>query len=299
MRYIFIVNGRNDYRDRITREVESQISSLKLKDSTIYSTRGQGDATRYVRVHCDLHPKDEECFVACGGSGTTNEVLSGIMGFEHKRMAILTFGATNDFTKCFPERDFNSVAGILNGEIFRSDVIKANDYYSLNVINVGFDAHVAMMANSYIQEGLEGSKAYSRAVLVSLLTERVNRASIEVDGKRFGGRTFLLCNFANGRYCGGQFLCAPDAKLDDGLMDICRFRPMSLLSFLVCIHYYRKGEHLTNPFCRRRLKWCRAAKARVSLRNSLVFLSLDGESAASRDFCIEVLPKAVEIVLPL
>ena len=299
MHYIFVIHGRADYKDRIQKELESQLSELSLTDYRFYFTNGPGDATRFVRIHNDLHPKEEECFVACGGSGIVNEVVSGIIGFPNKKMAIMAFGSTNDFTKLFPERNFMSIKAILNGEDFKSDIIKVNDYYSLNVINSGFDAHVAWVGNNYIAQGMEGAKAYRKAIFKCLLSSRFNKAVIEVDGKRISGRRFLLCDIGNGRYCGGQFLCCPKAEVDDGMMDFCYFRAMSLLSFLICMKYYAVGEQFTNKFCRKRATWYRANNARIRTKNKLIHLCLDGEIVASRDFHLEVLPKAVNLILPL
>ena len=51
---------------------------------------------------------------------------------------------------------------------------------------------------------------------------------------------------ANARWCGGQFLTAPEAVVDDGLMDVCLIHSMSLASFLIIIPKYSMGEHLKN-----------------------------------------------------
>ena len=76
MYYIFIVNGRED-KGHILEDLNRQIQEVGVGlDYEIYRTRGVGDGTRFVRIYCDLHPAAKVCFVACGGSGTMNEVAS-------------------------------------------------------------------------------------------------------------------------------------------------------------------------------------------------------------------------------
>lgn len=296
MLYIFVVNGRADKRSLIDAELEKQLAGTSFKYD-IYHTTGVGDGIRYVRIYCDLHPEDEVCFIACGGSGTVNEVASGIVGSRNKSMAIMAFGGTNDFIKYYPGRNFQSLADILNGETVQVDIIRANDNYSLNVINLGFDAMVAYQANSLIIDGMEPNAAYRKSVVRSILGHRVNHIRVEADGQMLNRRTLLLCNMANGRWCGGQFLCAPRAVVDDGLIDVCMLKTCSLISFLRILGPYEKGEHLDNRFCLRHLKYCRATHIRLSSKN-LIYLCLDGETTASTQFDIDILPKAINLVLP-
>lgn len=107
MKYIFIVNGRSD-KDFIIPDLDRQIKETELPHE-IFVTGGPGEGTRYVSLYCDFHPKDEVCFVACGGSGTANEVISGVSSCknkDNKYVAFMAYGGTNDFTKCYPDLDF-------------------------------------------------------------------------------------------------------------------------------------------------------------------------------------------------
>lgn len=296
MKYIFVINNRLDKDNHISDDLKRQLTGKDIIYD-IYRTEGVGDGIRFVRIYSDLHQNEEVCFVACGGSGTANEVASGIIGFKNKSMALLAYGSTNDFTKNYPERDFHSVDKILEGDKVQIDIIKANDNYSINVINIGFDGVCSFKGNTYIEQGMDGVKAFKRAVFASILTARYNSIKIVADGKQLNRKKMLLCAVGNGIWCGGQYRCAPYAVLDDGLMEVCLFKTCSLLTLLIMMKYYEKGEHLTNSFCKKRLIYCRAKHLQVTSK-SLIYSGLDGETIPSCNFEIDVLPKALNLILP-
>lgn len=296
MHYIFVINGRAD-KKWIAAEVDRQIREAGGRlDYETYTTTGTGDATRFVRIYCDLHPHAKVCFVACGGTGTLNEVASGLVGFSGKHLALLAFGATNDFTKCFPDRDFCSLRRILAGEERRIDVIRVNDSYSVNVVNIGFDAVVASTANHMIETG-HVRHAYDIGIFHAVLTSRRNKIRVVADGVRMNRRRLMLCTLSNGRYCGGEFLCAPRADVADGLAEVCLVRPMLLPAFLFILPFYRRGEHLDRRFLRHFFRYRRARHIEVIARN-LIELSLDGELISGHHFQIDVLPQSVSFILP-
>ena len=301
MHYIFIINGRED-KAFIAEEVDRQIRDYGPGlDYEIYKTRGVGDGTRFVKVHCDLHPNAKVCFVACGGTGTLNEVASGMVGSHDKQLAFLAYGATNDFCKCFPERDFTSLRKLVDGEVRPVDMIKVNDSYAINVINIGFDAVVASMANQAIEEGnLDPEsvrRAYNWGIFRALLTARNNRIRVVADGERLNRFFVLLCTVSNGRWCGGEFLCAPRAEVDDGWMEICLIKPMLLLSFLRILPIYRSGRHLDTPWALSHMRYKRARHVDV-ISDNLIDVSLDGEIFSSHTFSIDILPHEVNFILP-
>jgi YegS/Rv2252/BmrU family lipid kinase len=296
MHYIFIINGRSD-KAHIAEDVERQIRNLPMNlDYETYTTRGVGDGTRFVKIYCDLHPNAKVCFVSCGGSGTLNEVVSGMVGSTGKTLAILAYGETNDFLKCFPDRDFHSLRKIINGEAREVDVIKVNDSYAINVINIGFDAVVASIANRHIEEG-RGKNAYRWGVFGAIFAGRNNKIRVVADGERMNRRRMLLCTVANGRVCGGEFICAPRAEIDDGWMEVCLARRMLLFGFLRLLRVYRDGKHLEDPFASRRFRYKRAQHVEV-ISHDLIDIALDGELCAGHTFQIDIIPKEIHLILP-
>lgn len=307
MKYIYIINGRAD------KAPQYQDFFQQLKDNPhlheVYTTLGVGDATRYVRLYCDLHPDEEVCFVACGGNGIINGVASGLVGYMHsgdqaasqctnKTIAILYFGgATEDILINFPEHNFHSVKDMLEGTVTPTDIIQVNDSYCLNVCNIGFNSKVASRANELIAKGKSAHQAYTRGVVNAILTSRFNRIKVIVDGKRIARGSMVLCTIANGRRVGGEFNCAPDAKVDDGLMDVCYFRVMSLLRFLMLIPLYRKGQHIGSRPGKNKVLYRQAREVVISSKD-LIDIYIDGEQLPGSQFHLKILPGALPLRLP-
>ena len=307
MRYIYIVNGRADKAAQYGEFYEQLKQIPHLYE--VYTTLGEGDATRYVRLYCDLHPEEEVCFVACGGNGIINGVASGLVGYavsgeeaarlsSNKTMAILYFaGATEDFIINFPGRNFRSVRDMLDGSISPTDIIQVNDSYSLNVCNIGFNSKVASRANELVAKGKSAHEAYTRGVINAFITSRFNRIRITVDGERIARGPMVLCTVANGCRVGGEFICAPDAKVNGGLMDVCYFRAMSLLRLLMLFPLYRTGQHIGSRAGKNRVLYRQAREVVISSKD-LIDIYLDGEQLPGSQFHLKILPGALPLRLP-
>lgn len=296
MRYIFITNGRADKQavnERISQMVSETASEM---DWELYVTKAPGDATLFVRRHCEEHLSAPICYVACGGDGMINEVASGLVGMKDKYLAIIAVGTGNDFVKYYPDHDFHSIRGILNGSAREIDIMKINDSrYSINVCNVGFEAAVCSIANRISANGV--TDAYRKGLIMGILKHRFDKITVTADGERLNRRRLLLCTMANNRYVGGEYCCAPKSVNDDGLMDVCLIRPILLIELVLIISIYRNGRHLDSSICKPLLKYRRAKHVEVHSEEETE-ICLDGEMYAGRDFTVDILPGAINLIIP-
>lgn len=301
-KFYFIINGRQD-KSEIRPEIEKQIqeNAHHLDDWNdtydIYVTTGEGDATRFVRLYCDLHPNEEVCFIACGGDGTINEVASGLVGFSNKTMAILNIGGNSDFIRHFPNRDFKSFYDLLAGKVEQIDIIKANDNYSINVAHIGFDADVTEFANEYSKQGIK--EPFQKGILRAILFSRYNKISFTIDGEKIRLRRVLQCAMANASWYGAGMKCAPKASVTDGLIDVCILKPMLMLSFAKLLPIYTRGEHLVSKRFKNILIYRQVKHIEIDARGELFNVSLDGEVTPTTKLEIDIIPKAINIRLPL
>lgn len=300
MKYIFII-GRKDMNSDVsllTNQIEAMKPVFEERGDTCetYWMKGIGDGTRKVRIYSDLHPNEKVCFVACGGDRTIGEVASGLVGFQNKTMAVFKLGDTgNDFVKSFPGKDFQDLKALLKGSVKEVDVLKINDSYSLNVCDFGFDSVAGSVANEMLESGRK--KAYEWGIFIAFLTARFNRIKVVTDGEKLGRHHMLLCAVCNGQYLGNGFNCAPRAVMDDGLMDVCFIKPLSLFGFFRLLPIYRKGEHLDHPKFKNKIIYRQVQHVDVS-SGKMMELCIDGEMLPGTKFSIDILPKAVKLLLP-
>ena len=181
----------------------------------------QGDAARYAaeasRDECDV-------VVAAGGDGTINEVVNGLMSEPppvRTAVAVCPYGTANDFaTGCgIPVGDPLAALRLAARQKIRPiDVGRANDRYFINVASGGFGAEVTTSTPPDMKR-LLGGAAYSLMGMVTAMKLTPYRARLVVQDQLFEGQVIIMA-VANGRQCGGGFRVAPNALLDDGLLDV-------------------------------------------------------------------------------
>ena len=122
--------------------------------------------------------------------------------------------------------------------------------------------------------------------------------TITVDEEPFFAGDILLCTFANAQYVGGSFKCAPRAKVDDGLIEVCLVKPISRLSFVKLIGTYTAGTHLEDPRMKDIVRYTQAKKLTVESVKGLLPVSLDGEVIERKRFTVQIVPGGVSFALP-
>lgn len=301
MKYIFIVNPRAGETDNAA-VIRSAIAALPEKDDCeIYVTKAPLDATAYVRDWCAAHPGEAVRFIACGGDGTINEVFSGAAGKENVSVSCYPCGSGNDFVKVFGGAEkFKDIPALLRAEAKPLDLLKVGDRYANNVVNFGFDTVVAITINEERAKTGHGNKnAYTKGVVKALLTAMKNEFTVRADGEVLNpaGKA-LLCTVANGQYVGGSFRCAPKAKTDDGLIDVCLVKPISRLRFVKILTPYTNGEHLDREDLKDIIVYRQCKKVEVDAPAGFAY-SLDGEIIYESHFTVEIVPAALQFAAPV
>lgn len=301
MKHIFILNpaaGRDhqntaallesklrEYGDRITYE--------------LYTTTGRGDATRFVRERAEAEPTEALRFYACGGDGTINEVMHGVVGHENASMTCFPCGSGNDYIKYFGDAShFRDLDALINGVERPVDLMRIDDRYAINATHFGFDTAVLETMEKVRRKPIIGGRnAYTTGIIKALFTAMKNDCTVFVDGEQLNDGKYLLCTVSNGKYVGGAYCCAPHSKNDDGLLEVCLVRPISRFTFIKLIGVYSEGTHLDDPRFRNIISYRRGKSVRVVAPEGFAF-SLDGELVYKNEFTIEVCPGAIRFAVP-
>ena len=299
MKHIFIINpaaGKANAYD----EIKSALAALPTQiDYEIYLTEGRGDATAFVREYCQKH-EERVRFYACGGDGTLNEVMSGMVGHPQASLGCYPSGSGNDFVKYYGGKEkFLDVKTLVEAEEEYIDVMRVSDRYAINATHFGFDSCVASTMTRVRRKKLIGGKnAYTTGVVVGLFKAMKNACRVSVDGELLNPEgTILLCTATNGQYVGGSYRCAPHSLDNDGLLEVCLVRPVSFFTFLSVINKYKNGTHLDDPKLKKYIVYRRGKSITVEAPEGFVYL-LDGELLTGSRFTVEVMPRAIRFAVP-
>lgn len=297
MKHVFIINPAAGKEDSL--EALKTLLSERA-DCEVYATTGPGDATEYIRRRCTENPDERVRFYACGGDGTLNEVANGVYGFENASMGCYPCGSGNDFVKYFGgKKVFRNIDALLEAPEEYIDLMRVDGRYAINATHFGFDSSVAtVMKNVRRKKIIGGSNAYTTGVVVSLFKAMKNKCIVRADGELLNPEgEILLCTIANGQYVGGSFRCAPRSLCNDGLLEVCVVRPVSLVTFMNLIKFYSEGLHLESPKFEKYLTYKRAKTVEIEAPEGFIY-SFDGELISSSHFTVEAVPGAVRFAVP-
>jgi diacylglycerol kinase (ATP) len=224
-------------------------------------------------------------------SGTGNDFARGLLG----RRASIEEWTSNLIAHC--RRDEGSrtrVVDVLHGKTDGG----AHGFICLNVATLGIGAEVAagVAAQKGLTRRLSGEARFVSAALSALLAwrERPVRASLD-DGTMIEGAMNLLA-VANGIYAGGGMMFAPDARVDDGMMNVLLAQDLSRAAILRELPRIRRGGHLANPRVRA-IKTTRVLIETLAPQDALP-VEADGNVRGHTPAEFRIIPSALKVVLP-
>jgi diacylglycerol kinase (ATP) len=125
-----------------------------------------------------------------------------------------------------------------------------------------------------------------------------NACRVRVDGELLNpDGNILLCTIANGQYVGGSFRCAPRSLDNDGLLEVCLVKPISVLTFVNLVKVYTEGTHLNDERFAKILEYRRGKKIEIDAPEGFIY-SFDGELIRQNKFTVEVVPNAIRFAVP-
>lgn len=205
-------------------------------------SRDAGDLTAQARRAAE---DGVERLLLAGGDGTVHYAVQGLAGSECA-LGVLPLGSGNDFAASLgmPRELAAAVAAAVAGPVRRIDLARVGGRYYAGVAGVGFDSAANATANRVRR--LRGSAIYLYAVLHTLVTFRPPRFEVLYERGRFSGAAMMVA-LANGPRFGGGMRIAPQARLDDGQLDLVIVRAVPRRTFLAVFPRVYRGTHLDHP----------------------------------------------------
>lgn len=295
MKHLFIINpaaGSFDHTQKYRQQIQRVCGEKKL-DHRIEISQKPGDCTRIAREAA--RSGEEYRIYSCGGDGTLNEVVAGIVGCPNVAVTCFCGGSGNDFVKIFNDTEpFYHLENLLDCKETEFDLMRCNEDYSLNICSVGLDARIGTdVANYKRLPLLSGFRAYAVSTVVNVLRRIAEHYVIELNGQRIDGEKTMIC-VCNGRFYGGGFNPVPEADPTDGLLEVLVVEKVSRLQVPGVVGKYKDGRYKELPEL---VRHYRTDRVRI-LCDKATSISLDGELRTGQDIRITIAKEKIRFFYP-
>lgn len=247
-----------------------------------------------------------EKIIALGGDGTVHEVVNGLMHLPIEKrplLGIVPIGSGNDFASSLgisthPE---TALRQALMGQPHPIDIGLIEDdqghheYWS-NTLGIGFDAVIDIRAKRLTR--LQGFSMYLVAALQAILLNYTTFTFQAKIDERDWQETMFMLTVANGKREGGGFQIAPQASVQDGLLDYIGIQPISRPRMLYTLTQFMKGTAYRLPYSQH------GQFRRLELHSQQpLIIHFDGEifsglGSSTRNVTISAIPSAIQAIYP-
>lgn len=286
-----IVNGRFATDEGLHKAVDDLRSAGLGIDVRV--TWEKGDAERFA---ARAMQEGIEAVVAAGGDGTLGEVVNGVFanGPPTCAIGIVPLGTANDFAGAFglmSEDPYEALQLIARGTPRQIDVGRIDERYFINVASGGFGAEITTQT-SRDAKSLLGRASYLLTGLAQIRNIEPHPVRLEGPGFSWEGPTYVLA-IGNGRQAGGGFQVCPEARLDDGLLDLLVIPELPGLEILTLLDDLLRGTLPSQDH----VVYQRLTSLHVESKEEIQF-NLDGEPHCGHTFQFEVQPASLPFFLP-
>jgi YegS/Rv2252/BmrU family lipid kinase len=232
-----------------------------------------------------------EVVATLGGDGLVGRVAGALRGSE-ALLAVLPGGRGNDLARVLglPADPAAACTVIRDGVVRKLDLGEVGGRAFVGIASCGFDSDANRIANE--APSRLGNLVYAYGALRALVAWRAADFEVELDGETHRYRGWSVAA-ANSKAYGGGMYMAPDAALDDGLLDVVCSSESSKLHFLRQLPSVFKGAHVDDPH----IEVHRARE--VTIRADRPFdLYADGDPIARLPATIRALRGAVRVLMP-
>jgi diacylglycerol kinase (ATP) len=262
----------------------------------VAETHGPADA---IRISREAYQRGVRRFIAVGGDGTAYEVVNGLFPeaskSERPTLGFLPLGTGNSFLRDFSDRGVeHAIESLIAGRPRPCDVLRlrhtAGVLHYINLLSMGFSADVATLRARRF--GSWGEPGYIASIFLTLARFNRRPFPVRVEGEtQFDNRPCLFLTFSNSKFTGGTMVIAPQADINDGLIEYVRWGPIGRLGLIRNLPTLYDGTHVNHPLAEHK------AVRHVEFKlDAPVDVMVDGEVLTLHCEELDVLPGALNVV---
>ncbi len=263
-------------------------------------TEGVGHAVELARAAAS---NGYRYLIAVGGDGTVNEVANGILSSTNSgdtALGVVSTGTGSDFARSVGiPRHYVSACSFLTSSRRSLIDVGVVEYRSggqclrrffVNVAGVGFDA-VVVEATERFPKYFGGTIPYLAGLARTLFYYKNKAVVLGVDSK-VEAKRILSVIVANGGYCGGGMNMAPQASINDGLLDVITVGDIGKFELLKALPRVYNGTHVTHP------KVSMGKATHITVESSeRILVHADGEFLGEGPASFWLVPAALNLVV--
>ena len=240
--------------------------------------------------------KNYNFILVLGGDGTMHEVIDGMLDRDDDSnipIGLLATGSGNSLLHDRGNTNIDtSLQKILKYKITNIDVLKVktpeNIFYSLNLVGWGMVNDISVRAEN---NRWMGPMRYNISSLIEIFQCHPKYVDFEIDGNSYKGKyTFIIA--CNTKHVGKGMKMAPNAKLNDGKMDLIiikdNFKKIKLLKMFPKIF---NGSHIHDKI----VNYKQAKEIKI-IPKSHSTINIDGEIKGRTPISIKVLPGKIKLL---
>lgn len=220
----FVVNpiSGTEGKEQILHLLDERLDRQRYEAEVVYTER----AGHAVEIAADKARQGYYAVVAIGGDGTINEVARSLVHTD-TALGIIPCGSGNGLARHLriPMEARRAIDVINGGLVDTIDYGRINDRPFFCTCGVGFDAFVSL---KFAQAGKRGPLTYIEKTLMESLKYKPETYDLEMDGISSHYKAFVIA-CGNASQYGNNAYIAPQATLNDGLLDITILEPFTLL----------------------------------------------------------------------
>jgi YegS/Rv2252/BmrU family lipid kinase len=233
----------------------------------------------------------DEVAVAFGGDGLAG-AIAGALKHSQAVLGVLPGGRGNDLARTLgiPLEPGAACSVLASGVVRELDLGEVSGRTFIGIASCGFDSDANRIANA--TRVVRGKLVYSYSAVAALARWKPAAFEVRLDGERraFTGYSVAL---ANSKSYGGGMMLAPDASMQDGLLDVVMIGQVSKARFLALLPTVFRGAHVRQ----RNVEIARAREVEVRAERPFAMYA-DGDPLAELPASARALPGAVRVIVP-
>ncbi len=292
-KWVFIVNPEagGGFAKTLVPALKEMIGKHGI-DAEVVFTERSGHATELSETYLK---NGFGYIIGIGGDGTLNEISRPLINNKNVTIGIIPAGTGNDFIQIlgFPNRfEVADWETFFRAETISMDAGTVNGMVFLNGMGLGFDAQVA--AENYTAPGKVkkgGKYKYIWHIVKTLLFFREKKMKVVNTGGSHETDCFINTISIGRRFAGGFYL-TPKAIANDGLLDVCMIKRLSLPERFSILLKVPKGKHIDD----KRVNYYQTKGLRLEFQEEVPF-HVDGELNFASKFDVSIIPGALKVFI--